>query len=208
MDATLTIYRLRNVGEIPKLQELLDQLGSHAEVRLSKRRTPAVAGELAGQLLEILLLPEVQAIATAAALGDLLWKIINHVRAAGKYLRIGKGIVKSVLLADAKQKLEEDGSLEDAIVWGPMEVVVLPGFDLKPGFDRDGETPEAYFLAIAIPRSKQRVRTVYYLLSADGEIRASWWTQTLVQRIPEFLRPSAPRKRTGKKVKHTAKRRQ
>lgn len=189
-DSTLTIYRLRDVNEVAGLRASLSPLNTYAQVHLSKGRVPAVAGDLAGILTEILLSPQVQALTTAAELGALLWATIKCVKAAGKYLRIGKGLVKYLLAAKAQEQLgAQDTGLTAAVVWGPMDVELLSGFALSCGFDRDGQAPPAYFMAIAVPRPNQRVRTIYYVLGADGEICASWSTQTYRDRLPEFLRP-------------------
>ena len=200
-DCVLTIYRLRDVSEITGLSDSLDQLRSQTEVRLAKEHVPAVAGELVGIATEILLSPSVQALTTAAELGALLWGSIKCVKVAGKYLRIGKGLVRFLLAAKAREELETEGEagaagLADGVVWGPMETEPLSGFALECGFDRDGQSPTAYFMAIAVSRPKQRVRTIYYLLGADGEVCASWSTQTLRDRVPEFLRPPELREGT------------
>jgi hypothetical protein len=185
-DNVLSIYRLHDVNDVDGLPASLDQLNPYAQVHVSKRPVPAVAGDLAGIVTDILLLPHVQALTTAAELGALLWGMIKCVKAAGKHLRLGKGIVRHLVAATAKKTLEaDDTELASGIAWGPMDAELISGFDLKWGFDRDGEVPVAYFMAIAVPRPNER----YYILSADGEIYASWSTQTFSDRLPEFLRP-------------------
>lgn len=51
--------------------------------------------------------------------------------------------------------------------------------------------PVGYFMAIAVARPNNRVRTIYYLLGGGGKLCASWATQTYTEKVPEFLRPGA-----------------
>lgn len=187
-DRILSIYRLSDINEVEGLEASLDQLKQYTQVHVSQRYVPAVAGELAGTITDILLSSQVQAVTTAAELGALLWGTIKCIKAAGKYLRLKKGIVRPLLAAKVQEEIgPEDVGLASGVVWGPMDAEIL--FGPGRGFDRDGQTPAAYFMAIAVPRPKHRVRTIYYLLGSDGEICASWSTQTLRDRVPEFLRP-------------------
>jgi hypothetical protein len=100
-DNVLTVYRLRDVNEVEGLRASLNQLHPLVQVHRSTRRVPAAAGDLAGLVTDILVSPQVQALTTAAELGALLWGTVKCIKAAGKYLRLGKELVSYLLTARA-----------------------------------------------------------------------------------------------------------
>ena len=130
-DNVLSIYRLRDVSEVEGLSSSL-RLHPYAQVLVSKRHIPAVAGDLAGIVTDILVSPQVQALTTAAELGGLLWGTIKCIKAAGKHLRLGKWLVSYLLAARAKEALEAaDTGLAPAVVWGPMPHTFSTGRSLR-----------------------------------------------------------------------------
>ena len=48
---------------------------------------------------------------------------------------------------------------------------------------------DGYLTAIAVPKKTDRVRTFWRLVTVDYENVISWYTQTLAERVPDFLRP-------------------
>lgn len=194
-ESTLTIYRMGRPEEIEGISASLDLLREKTHIIVTQKKVPAVVGELAGTATEILLSDPVQALKSAVEIGILLWGIIKAAKNMGKYLRIGKGIVVPLLAAKAHEDVLKDGLPEgayfdEARVWGPMEAEPTGGFAMDCSIEWDGATsPVAYFMGIAIARPKQRVRMFWYLLGAGGNVCASWTTQTLRERVPEFIRP-------------------
>lgn len=189
----LTVYKFSS-GEIDGtagLRDALLELSSVVETETREEHIPA-ATDLWGEAAEILLSDSVAAIAAAAAIGDLLWKIIKILKSAGKRISVHKAAIPYLVPA----KLRADGDADDeslprAKVWGPM-VVHLDEGSLLGGHQctLDAEGNEGYLIAVAMPKEPRRVRTRWMIMSSDGEILLSWVTQTLVERVPEFLRPS------------------
>ena len=56
------------------------------------------------------------------------------------------------------------------------------------GWD-EATTPIAYFIGIVIQRPNGRSKTLWYLFGAGGHLCAAWTTQTLTERLPDFLKP-------------------
>jgi hypothetical protein len=194
-DALLTIYQTATLSEIEGAEDAVHLLENKTSVSLSRSKEPAVLGELAGWAQQMLLSDPAQSGIAAAEIGAILWAIIKAAKRAGKHLRVGKGLVKPLLLAIVGEN-EESGDtkvsvLSNSVVWGPMAAEPLGGLALQGTQDWDGATdPLAYFMAIVSPRPRNRVRTVWYLLSSGGQLCGSWVTQTYRERLPEFLRPS------------------
>ncbi len=193
--ASLLLYQVADPKIVPGLPEALEELKSHTKVTVRTAEVPAVAGELAGWATEILVSIPVQALVNAATLGVVLWKIIGLIRKAGKKTFLGKEIVLPLLASKAKEDFGEDllndEENPDAIrVWGPMEAEMISG-PLTECIEEYEEAfgPIAYFMAIAVARPQNRVRTTYYILGAGGKLCGSWTTQTFSERVPEFLRP-------------------
>lgn len=193
---SITIYRTENLKDIPGLEECLTELGKLSDVEHRKRHVPAVVGELTGVATEILLSNPVQLTLTTIAIGQLFWKIVELAKAAGKSIRIGKPVAKAIISAkaveDATRKFSyESIDVEKLVVYGPMETDPESGFamELEKSWD-EGTSPIGYFVGVVFPRPRDRVRTAWYLISAGGEICASWSTQTLSERMPDFLNPN------------------
>ena len=80
--------------------------------------------------------------------------------------------------------------MDKARVWGPMEIDSIDG----PLFNYisseiEALVPFALLMVVMIPIRRNRSRTYWNILKADGEILGSWTTQTLTERLPDFLRP-------------------
>lgn len=189
---SILIHKTGKVGDVEGLLGAIEDLRAHADVRIEQTRVSAVAGELAGVALDILISQPAQAILNAAAFGALLWKVIELLRKAGKKLLISKDLVLPLAASKAKDDLGEDFSAnpESIKIWGPMAASIEEGSALDCLEEyREALGPLAYFMAIAVLVPNNRVKTTYYLLGAGGKVCATWTTQTLFDRVPEFLRP-------------------
>jgi hypothetical protein len=193
-DNVITIYQLEDIHDLPEIEDEISKLQRLADVSVSQRPIPAVVGDLAGIATKILLSEPVQAFTTAVEIGGILWAIILGAKRAGKSIRVGKGMVRPLLLSKLKSQTSNDYQtdnldLEESFVWGPMETDPISGFaeDLNKGWD--GATcPICYFMAVVVPRDRDRIRTFWYLLSASGEVVSAWTTQTMAERVPDFLK--------------------
>lgn len=182
-----------DVGDVAGLSELLEEIRPVAKVDTSTHHVPAVVGELAGTALKILISQPAQAILALVAFGELLWKIIDFLRKRGKKLLISKELATPLVANKAMEDLgnEFKESSDSVRIWGPMEAQLTDGpvvnciEEYKEAFG-----PMGYFIAIAITRPNNRIKTIYYLLGAGGKLCGSWTTQTLSERVPDFLRPS------------------
>lgn len=119
--ASLLLYQVDDINTIPGVAEVLKDLEAQTEISVKSVEVPATAGELAGIATEILVSVPVQALINAAALGALLWKIIDLAKKAGKEVFIEKGIVKPLLASKAKEELGEE-SLRDKDALGSVRV--------------------------------------------------------------------------------------
>ena len=191
---SLTIYRLRELNEIENLSDRIDELRYQgANVTLMREDIPAVVGELAGIATKILLSTPAQALVNLVAIGNILWDIIKLVKNAGKRMRIGKKLVKPLIVAKAMESIESQ--LENATerinrakVFGPMEAEPEAGA-VKICYESWDQAmdPVAYFMALALPIPRGRVKTLWYLLCAGGDLVASWQTQTFSERVLDFF---------------------
>ena len=190
---SILIHKTNDISDVAGLPETIDEIIAFAEVKTSTGHVPAVAGELAGSALEILLSPTTQGLLNAAALGALLWKTIELLRKAGKKLLISKDLTIPLVACKAKAELgrEFEENSENVRIWGPMEAEITDG-PAATCIEEYEEAlgPKAYFVAFSIARRNNRVKTTYYLLGAGGKLCGSWTTQTDSERVPEFLRPS------------------
>mgnify|MGYP000672149023 CR=1 FL=1 len=193
---SLTIYRLRELNEIENLSDRIDELRYQgADVTLMKEYIPPFVGELTGIATKILLSTSAQALVNLVAIGKILWDIIKLVKNAGKRMRIGKKLVKPLIVAKAMEniesQLENATEINRAKVFGPMEAEPEAGA-VKICYESWDQAmdPVAYFMALALPIPRGRVRTLWYLLCAGGDLVASWRTQTFSERVPDFLRPN------------------
>lgn len=191
---SIFVHTTNELSEVPGLLDLIEELRVHSDVRIEHTEVRAVAGELAGAALDILISQPVQAILNAAALGTLLWKVIDLLRRGGKKLLISKDLVLPLVVSKTKDDLgiDFDGNLDSIKIWGPMKASIKDG----PVANCLEEYKEAlgslaFFMAIAVSMPNNRVKTIYYLLGAGGKVCGTWTTQTLSERVPEFLRPSA-----------------
>jgi len=195
-DASLTIYKTRNIGEIEGLDEIITSLQSKTPISIDQLKVPAVVGELAGIATDILLSDPLQAIITAVEVGGLLWGIVQLAKRAGKHIRIGKGIARPILLSKAHEEIKnqhpsEQIDFETIKVWGPMAAEPMEGNITECYKSWDEATdPIGYFMGIIIPRPRNRAKTLWYLLGAGGELCGSWATQTFIDRLPDFIKPN------------------
>jgi len=191
---SILVHQTKEASSIPGLLEAIKEVKEHSEVQLDYSKTPAVAGELAGTALSILIAQPTQALLNAAALGALLWNVIDILRKAGKKLFITKELAIPLIACRAQDELGSDfsDSPESVRIWGPMEAEITDG----PFVNCIEEYEEAlgpigYFMAISASKPNNRVKTTYYLLAAGGKLCGSWTTQTFSERVPDFLRPGA-----------------
>ena len=169
------------------LAQAVSRLEDATEVRIAEEHVPAVAGELAGDAIRILLSDPVEAFTTAAEIGALIWGIIKAARAAGKHFSLNKKETKALAAAEAQKEADNDAKLKgQPVVWGPMAA--------HPENKRTAECMSEYpqgmaLTAIIFPRERDRVKTYWYLISDEGVVCAAWSTQTLRERLPDFLKP-------------------
>lgn len=194
-DAEITIYQFSDPSKIPGLEKHIDQLRSVTGITTSTYHESAYLGQLAGDAFQIVLSDPVQGIKNIVEIGLILWGIVGTLKAAGKKLRIGKKLVPPLLVSEAQRSSNENDSISldgcgEPVFWGPMIVTNPEGFAKKLLDDYVEEcSPEGYFMAIVMAKPNGRAQTRWYLLSADASICASWKTQTLDTKLPDFLRP-------------------
>lgn len=145
----MTIYRLRRKEIDPALSDAVSRLEEAAEVEVTEKRVPAVAGQLAGEAIQILLSDPVQAFTTAAEIGALIWGIIKAARAAGKHLSVGPKEAKAMAASESKEKVDKDPYLKpEPLIWGPM--VAVPE-DIRTEECTDEESPWMFLTAFVFP---------------------------------------------------------
>jgi hypothetical protein len=186
---TLIIFRTENIEEIPNLDKLLASLKIVTKIQIQKRHEPAVVGTVAGPVIDVLLSDPIQALTTAAEIGAILWSIIKVAKAAKKHVHFGKDIAKRLILSKINDEINVN--IESGRVWGPMEIDPIGGslFSRFPPLIEE-LVPYAYLMATVFPIHRKRARTYWYILMANGDILASWATQTFLDRLPDFLKPN------------------
>jgi hypothetical protein len=195
MESALLIYKSTRSSVEPEVAEALRQL-EQTSVSIEEAHVPAVVGNLAGTAINILLSPEGQALANLIQIGTPLWFVVRAAARAGRRVFVHKKAAGPLAAAAMKEELNQQGSTKDldfskSKVWGPMEAEPLVGFS-PDSFANDGaSSPAAYFVAIAMQWPCSRVRTYWYVVTDRGELACAWWTQTLRERVPEFLQPGA-----------------
>lgn len=189
----VTIFRMKKLDEIPGLEEQIKNLQTKTSTEIVVIDEPAVLGEFGGRAIDIILSDPIQAAKSAVEIGILLWGIVKIVKAAGKVIQFGKKIAQYLLFAKLKIDYVDDQSskemlLEKAKIWGPMEIDPIGG-SLFEQFTPSIEGPFAFLMAIVIPIQRKRARTFWYIIRTDGDILATWRTQTFIERLPDFLKP-------------------
>ena len=182
----MTIYLSRRNGLDPALAEAVSQLEGATEVEITEKHVPAVAGELAGDAIQILLSDPVEAFTTAVEIGALIWGVIKAMRVAGKHLSLGKKEVKALAAAEAKEVHDEAQPQGEPVIWGPMTAQPESG---KTAECMSEHSQRMLLTAIVFPIARARARTYWYLISDEGDVCATWSTQTLRDRLPDFLKP-------------------
>lgn len=195
-EAVLTILKTNSTDQIPGLQENLVELEKLTEVRIKFEYIPSVVGQsLAGEAIKIILSDPIQALKNAAEIGLMIWGILKAVQAVGKKIHLTKKMAAPLLISKVKQdviseKLYENDLLEKAKIWGPMEIDSIEGPIFKfTSSEIEALVPFALMMAVILPIPGGRSRTYWNILKADGEILGSWTTQTLTERLPDFLKP-------------------
>jgi len=194
-EGIITIFQTKTLDEIPELAEHIKNLEAKTSTEITIIDEPAVLGEFGGRAIDIILSDPIQAAKSAVEIGILLWGIVKIVKAAGKVIQFGKKIARYLLFAKLNADYVDDqGSkemlLEEAKIWGPMEIDPIGG-SLFEQFTPSIEGPFAFLMAIVIPIQRKRARTFWYIIRTDGEILTSWRTQTFIERLPDFLKPTA-----------------
>ena len=192
----ILIYRTTRDELQPEEEILIRQLEGVAEVSVEEVEVPAVVGELAGTAMSILTSPEATALANLIQIGTPLWMLMKKLRTRGRPLVVDKAGARAFAAVAFSEQIAQDppdSGADDvfsrAKLWGPMEAEPLVGFK-DDWFVHDGASiPRTHFTAIAVPWHRERVRTYWYLVSDAGVLCSAWWTQTMRDRVPEFLRP-------------------
>ena len=196
MDNLLTIYKTDDNFEkyIKKeLDNIKLELNSNIKLIFEKDHCPAVAGELAGQFMQILNSEHVQASIALYTLGEIFYQVIQTLKKKNKEYKIGKKLCKPLALFKLKnenKELIEGCNLDTPIVYGPMEINNIKGRVSIEEFDvvNDGSGEVGYLIAYAFPKGEKRTRTIWNLMNTKGEIVISWTTQTLTENLPEFFK--------------------
>lgn len=195
VETALVIYATTEteVQATPALADALSEIRSlGGDVRHIEN--PAAFGELAGTAIEVLLSQPLQALATAATIGGALRAVIRAAQSAGRRIRVGKAASTALAASETVEQLAREhlAAITDdiePIVWGPMHAEPVTGIPDEL-FATDGATADCmYMLAFVLPWHRGRVRTYWYLITNSGHVAASWHTQTLRERLPDFLRP-------------------
>jgi hypothetical protein len=192
------IYRTTRADLEPDEGALLGELEAISEVSVEEVEVSAVVGDLAGTAMSILTSPEATALATLIQIGTPLWILVRKLRSRNRSVvvdKIGARALAAAAVSDEVRKDPPDRSINEAFglakIWGPMEAEPIVGFSAD-WFVNDGASiPSAHFTAIAVPWHRNRVRTYWYVISDGGELCSAWWTQTMRERVPDFLRPNA-----------------
>ena len=191
---SICIYQTENVDDLTEIKPYLDKLREFENVEIEYFHQSAVAGELAGIAVDILLSKEVQIALSSIAVGQLLWQMLQALKKIGKKCLISANTAKLVALFKATEKIKADGEeaeLEKFIVYGPMTAELdIDMSSLCELVDtQDDYLFSTYFLGVVFPKPRNRVKTIWYLFQDSGDILASWSTQTLSERMPDFLTP-------------------
>mgnify|MGYP006305210781 CR=1 FL=1 len=179
----ITIYRTHRSELEADLADKILQLENWKGVEVSHERYPAVIGELAGEAVQVLTSDSVQAFTKLVEIGGLVWATIEALRKAGKHFDIGKTEAKAIAAHKTEDELEGD-TVPTPVVWGPMKARPESGIPKEHLLE---ENPGIFFVGVVTPRPNERARTYWYLVSKEGEIIVNWHTQTLRERLPDFL---------------------
>lgn len=193
---SICIFQTDNLDELSEIQPYLEKLKELEDVRIEYFHQSAVAGELAGMAVEILMSKEVQIALSSVAVGQILWQMLGGLKKLGKKFSITSNTAKLIALfktSEAIQTDREDIDVKDYLVYGPMTAELDVDLSVLCA-NEDTESDEMYFdtcfLAVVFPRPRQRVKTIWYLFQHTGDILASWSTQTYAERMPDFLNPN------------------
>jgi hypothetical protein len=191
----LLIYRSRRSEVEPDLAAAINGLEKYVSVE--EVQVPAVVGGLAGAAISIFTSQAATALANFIQIGTGLWLVIQTAQKYGRTFFVDKEAATPLAAAKLREEIESDPHRDFPIdyasgkVWGPMEAEPLVGFHEEWFVHNGASIPRAYFVAIAVPWHRGRVRTFWYVISDRGQLCSSWWTQTLRERVPDFLRPGA-----------------
>lgn len=194
----ILVYRTTREDLEREEDALVRELEAIPAVSVEEVHVPAVVGELAGTAINILTSPEATALATLIQIGTPLCILVQKLRSRKRTVALDKAGARALAAASFNEQITNDPPdhgvderFAGAKVWGPMEAEPMVGFT-DDWFVNDGASiPHAHFTAIAVPWHRGRVRTYWYLISDAGELCSAWWTQTMRDRVPEFMRPDA-----------------
>ncbi|WP_394244930.1 hypothetical protein [Vibrio astriarenae] len=198
---SICVFQTEDLDELSEVQQYLKQLKELEDVQIEYFHQSAVAGELAGTTVEILMSKEVQVALSTIAVGQILWQLIGALKKLGKKFSISQNVAKRIALFKTNETIESDGEkneVSDYLVYGPMTAeldIELSSLCANEDTDSDEIYFDTCFLAVVFPRPKQRIKTIWYLFQHTGEILASWSTQTYACRMPDFLNPHLSRDR-------------
>jgi hypothetical protein len=184
-----------NLDDIPEVQAYISQLQEYDTIEINYFHQSAVAGELAGMAVDILMSKEVQITLSSIAMGQILWQMIQTLKKLGKRFSISSKTAKLIALFKTEEdvkKQRKSVEVSNYLVYGPMSAeldIDLSTLCANEDTQSDDMYFSTYFLAVVFPRPKGRVKTIWYLFQHSGDILASWSTQTLAERMPNFLNP-------------------
>lgn len=186
----LRIYNLNKTEDIEGLDQYIEELQQIDDIQVNKNELEAAFGRLAGECIEFILSDSTQALLSLVEIGGIFWGIISLAKKANKQLRIGKKLMKPLALFKASKEVQIEDN-DESVIWGPMKAELLSGLAKEnlTYIEEDASGNSAYFMSVTYNRTRNRVRTMYYLISTNGELCASWYTQTFSEKVPDFLKP-------------------
>lgn len=198
MSNLLTVYKTDDDFEQCIREELNNiqlQLNSNIKLELEKGECPAAAGELAGQIINILNSSFVESFINLCELGAVFYKLIQFLKNKNKDFSIDKMLCKALTLFKLNKEsneLIEDCDSDKPIIYGPMQIDNINGIISIKDFDvvNDGTGDVGYLIAYAFPKGEKRTRTIWNLINTKGEVIVLWTTQTLTENLPEFFKNS------------------
>ncbi len=193
---SIYIYQTKNLEDLKELQPHLEELRQLEHIEIEYSHQSATAGDLAGMAAKILMSPEVQITLSTIAVAQVVCEILAILKRLGKKFSISSKTAKLVALYKTQEKINDVGKeyiLDKIVTYGPMRAeldVSLSQLCKNEDALEDDMHFSTYFLGVVFPRPRNRVKTIWYLFQHSGDILASWSTQTLSERMPDFLNPS------------------
>ena len=194
MENLLVIYQTESINDLPEISDIVNELNTKIDIKIQESHIPAFNGSLAGMAIEFLMSDNIQGIKTAIEIGGLFIKLIQDLRKIGKKYRINKRLAKYLALFRVSNNdvIKNNKTIvNEPVVWGPMLIEPLSNVFFQNSFTNmcvDASGEQAYLIAIAFQKEPKRIKTIWSIIDITGETIASWSTQTLEERAPDFFK--------------------